>query len=130
MTVAEVVSKIAARGLNVVEQKQENGKLLLTVKRGDDVVVWPTLTVGKSGKITDTSVKSYHLKLDGMTEHEVVAVYGDQYMANAGRPSAAEKSILAMVAAAKAQPEQKAPEAQQQETPKPEEPQAKKAKKE
>lgn len=111
MTVAELKTKIEARGF-VVKAITSNGDThTLDVETKDgNKVAWPAVMTGKSGAINGVAVKSYHpMKIEGMNEHAVVAVYGDLYAQHSGRPSAADKAVAAMFAkpAEAVQPEQK-----------------------
>src|SRR4051794_33637124 len=99
MTIEQVKKAIEARGFEVAEVKQTGDRTELVVKKDGSEVKWPAVVTGKSGNVVSVELKSYHPpKVDGMNEHAVVAVYGDPYAANAGRPSVADKAVAALLA--------------------------------
>jgi hypothetical protein len=111
MTVEQVTKAIQARGFEVAEVKQTGDRTELIVKKDGSDVKWPAMLTGKSGNVVGVELKSYHPpKVDGQNDHATVAIFGDVYAANAGRPSVADRLVAALLAP-KAEPEAVAPEA-------------------
>src|SRR5271157_786492 len=78
---ASIIARIIARGFTVVSNVIDNRVTLEVKDSAGNVIPWVTFTLGKSGKVTDTSVKSYPSKHPAGFDscHEYVAVYGDEY---------------------------------------------------
>jgi hypothetical protein len=121
MTIEQVKKAIEARGFEVSELKQNGDRTELVVKKDGSEVKWPAVVTGKSGQVVGVELKSYHPpKTDGMNEHSTVAIFGDVYAANVGRPSVADKLVAAALMP-KAEPEPEKKEEPKEEPPKVEE---------
>lgn len=118
MTIAELKTRIEARGFTVANITSTGDKHELDVRSKDgSKVAWPTITTGKSGAINSVQIKSYHPpKVDGQNEHATVAIYGDLYMQHNGQPSLADKAIAVALTAPKQEQE---PEAKKEVQPEP-----------
>ena len=81
---ASIIARIIARGFSVVSNVVNNVVSLTVSDAQGNVIPWVTFTLGKTGKVTDTAVKSYPSKHPtGFTScHEYVATYGDEYANN------------------------------------------------
>ena len=78
---ASIIARIIARGFTVESNVLDNHVSLVVKDVAGNVIPWVTFTLGKSGKVTDTAIKSYPSKHPAGFDscHEYVVSYGDEY---------------------------------------------------
>lgn len=97
MTIQALTQAIEKRGFTV--SLNSDGCSFTVLDAAGNNVPWPTFSVGKSGKVNDVALRSYHPpKVADLNEHETVVLFGDLYAKHVGHPKQADNAVRELLA--------------------------------